>query len=117
MQLFFSKFEILKKSGAIIFHQIWSKFSGASIFLQNVGYFLLIYTVNPYYLCTFFHQKHVFGVLLFFAKSYILDFFREHLFFRQILRFFSGATIVGGVNYNTLLLCPELIISAQENIL
>ena len=43
-------------SSSSIFGQIWSKFSGASIFLQNFEHFLLIYTVNPYYFGTFFHQ-------------------------------------------------------------
>ena len=63
-------------SSSSIFDQIWSKISGAFIFLQNFDHFLLIYTVNPYYFGTFFHQ-----ILPFLGCSY---------FWSNLVKIFGG---------------------------
>ena len=73
---------------------------GGIYFLQNFGNFLLIYTVNPYYFCIFFHKNMLFVAFLFFTK--FDQKYRVHLFCARSQNFGSGATIVGGVNYNTL---------------
>ena len=78
-------------SSSSIFDQIWTKFSGASIFLQNFGHFLLIYTVNPYYFGTFFHQ-----IWSFLGCSYFWPKFSGASIFRQIPEFWEGVIYYRG---------------------
>ena len=81
-------------SSAAIFGQIWPNFSGAAIFLQIFDPFLLIYTVNPYYFCTFFHQIWPFWGALIFRQ--IWSKFSGAAIFRQIPRIWAGCNYCRG---------------------
>ena len=99
MQLFFSKLEIRKKIGSNYFSPNLAKIVGGIYFSPKFGSLFAHLHCKTILFLHLFSQKTRFGGLLFFAKSYVLDFFREQLFFAKSQNLSSGATIVRFFNY------------------
>ena len=96
VQLFFSKLEIRKKIGSNYFSPNLTKIVGGIYFSPKFGSLFAHLHCKTILFLHLFSQKTRFGGLLFFAKSYVLDFFREQLFFAKSQNLSSGATIVRG---------------------
>ena len=96
VQLFFSKFEIRKKIGSIYFWSNLIKILGSNYFSPKFWSRFAHLHCKTILLLHPFSQKTRFWGAIIFAKSYVLIFFREQLFFAKSQNLSSGATIVGG---------------------